>query len=62
MDLGRLASRLIQLTHYSPFENGRLCSDAPSSGYADWMHWWLLRGGAAPIYGPTQCGAVEPLK
>jgi hypothetical protein len=62
-DLGRLASTgLIQLTHHSPFENGRLYSDSPSSGYPDWMHWWLLHGGAAPIYGPSQCGAVEPLK
>jgi len=62
-DLGRLASiGLIQLTHHSPFENGRLYSDSPSSGYPDWMHWWLLHGGAAPIYGPSQCGAVEPLK
>jgi len=62
-DLEKLASTgLIQLTHHSLSENGRLYSDSLSGGYPDWMHWWLLHGGAAPIYGPSQCGEVEPLK
>jgi hypothetical protein len=62
-DQGKLASTgLIQVTHHSPFENGRLYSDSPSSEYSDWAHCWLLHGGSPPIYGPSQCGAVEPLK
>jgi hypothetical protein len=62
-DLGRLGSLgLIQLTHRSPFQNGQLWGESPSGEYRDWTLWWLVHSADASIYGPTECGAVKPLK
>lgn len=62
-DVGRLASiGLMELTHHTAAQDGRLVSDAPPSDYFKWMHWWLQNGSSTPIYGPSQCGEVEPLR
>ena len=62
-DIERLASSgLMQLTHGSPFENGQLYSDSPSRTYNDWWRWWAVHEDSAPIFKPTECGAVESLK
>ncbi|SRR6266403_913644 len=62
-NLGRLASLgLIQLTHRSPFENGRIWGGSPSGEYPDWTRWWSIHGSDAAIYKASQCGSVEPLK
>ena len=61
-DLGRLGSLgLIQLTHRSPFENGQLWGESPSGEYRDWTRWWSVHSADGSIYGPSECGAVEPL-
>jgi len=63
VDLARLASiGLIRLSHRSPFETGQWFSNSPSNGYANWVGWWRLRVDDAPIYGPNQCGKIEPLR
>jgi hypothetical protein len=63
VDVGRLASiGLIRLTHRSPLEGGRWFSDSPSNEYSVWVSWWMLRGDTAAIYGPSQCGSIEPFK
>jgi hypothetical protein len=63
VDVGGLASiGLIRLTHRSPLEGGRWFSDSPSHEYLNWIGWWMLQGDSAPIYGPSQCGKVEPLR
>ncbi len=63
VDLARLASiGLIRLSHRSPFETGQWFSNSPSNEYANWIGWWRLRVDDAPIYGPNQCGKIEPLR
>jgi HEAT repeats len=63
LDFGRLASLgLIQLTHRSPFEGGRISGESPSAEYRDWTRWWSLHSSDAAIYKPSECGAVEQLK
>jgi HEAT repeat protein len=62
-DSGRLASLgLIQLTHRSPFEDGRIWGKSPSAEYRDWTRWWYIHSSDAAIYKPSECGAVEQLK
>lgn len=62
-DFGRLASLgLIQLTHRSPFEDGRIWGESPSAEYRDWTRWWSTHSSDAAIYKPSECGAVEQLK
>jgi len=62
-DMGRLASTgLMELTHRTAAQDGRLVSDAPPSDYFKWMRWWLQNGSSTSIYGPNQCGEVEPLQ
>jgi len=61
-DLGTLASiGLTALTHRSPFADGKIYSDSPSVQYQDWSRWWFLHGRQASVYGPLQCGEIEPL-
>jgi HEAT repeat protein len=63
LDFGRLASLgLIQLTHRSPFEDGRISGESPSAEYRDWTRWWSMHSSDAAIYKPSECGAVEQLK
>jgi hypothetical protein len=63
VDLARLASiGLIRLSHRSPFETGQWFSNSPSNEYANWVGWWGLRGDDTPVYGPNQCGKIEPLR
>lgn len=62
-DVGRLASSgLMELTHRTAAQDGRLVSDAVQSDYFKWMRWWSQNASSASIYGPNQCGEVEPLK
>ena len=62
VDVGKLASiGLIRLTHRSPLEGGRWFSDLPSNEYPAWIGWWMSRGDTAAIYGPSQCGSIQPL-
>ncbi len=63
MSVGRLASiGLIHLTHRSPLRSGQWFSDSPSNEYRDWVRWWMLESDRATIYGPNQCGKIDPLK
>jgi len=63
LSVGRLASiGLIHLTHRSPFSAGQWFSDAPSNEYSHWMRWWMRERDRATIYGPDQCGKIDPLK
>jgi len=62
-DFGRLASLgLIQLTHHSPFEGGRIWGQSPLAEYRDWTRWWSMHSSDATIYKPSECGGVEQLK
>jgi hypothetical protein len=62
-DLARLAFMgLVQLTHRTPLANGEMSSTSPSQQYANWLGWWSLHGNSAAIYGPRECGEIEPLK
>lgn len=61
-DLGKLASiGLIQLTHRSPFSDGRMYSDSPAQLYVPWLRWWSFRGNNAPTYGPRDCSEIRSL-
>jgi hypothetical protein len=63
VDFGRLASLgLVQLTHRSPFEDGRISGESPSAEYRDWTRWWSMHSSDAAIYKPSECGPVEQLK
>jgi HEAT repeat protein len=53
---------LIRLSHRSPYEPGHWFSNSPSDEYSDWISWWRLQKNDAPIYGPGQCGKIEPFK
>ena len=60
---GKVASvGLIRLTHRSLLATGKWFSDAPSNDYAAWIRWWMREGDQAPVYGPNQCGRIDPLK
>jgi HEAT repeat protein len=62
-DLGQLASTgLMELTHHSVAQEGRLVCDTPTNECAKWVHWWLQNGSTTPIYGSNQCGEVESLR
>jgi hypothetical protein len=53
---------LIRLSHRSPYEAGHWFSNSPSDEYSDWTSWWRVRKNDAPMYGPSQCGKIEPLR
>lgn len=60
-DERRLAlSGLQSITHRSTDVNWR--EPIPDAAYAAWMRWWLYEGHAAPLYGPSTCGPLVPLK
>jgi hypothetical protein len=52
---------LVNLTHRSPVRVGPYEKD-PTAQYPAWSRWWILHGQTAPIYGPEECGEVEPLE
>jgi hypothetical protein len=61
VNIGRLASiGLVHMTHRNPLQPGKWYSDTPSTEYPIWLHWWSVEGARAPIYGPKQCGRIDP--
>ena len=56
----RALYRLRQLTHRDI--GGDRWFDNPQSQYSVWINWWNAEGASAPIYKPTECGEVKPLR
>jgi hypothetical protein len=62
-DLAMIASSgLVRLTHRSPLQHDRLWAESPRGEYPQWQRWWSAHGPNAPIFPPSKCGAVEPLR
>jgi hypothetical protein len=57
VDFGRLAlTGLTGLTHRSAFAD-----EKPAEEYGRWAKWWTANGSSAAVYGPRECGEIEPL-
>lgn len=59
-DTQRALYGLRQLTHRDV--GGDRWFDNPQSQYPRWVNWWNQEGETAPIYKPSECGEVKPLR
>lgn len=62
-DLARIASSgLVRLTHRAPLQHDQLWAESPRREYPQWQRWWSAHGADAPVFPPSKCGPVEPLR
>jgi HEAT repeat protein len=54
------AEALATLTHRTPTEDIRNKASARQA-YLDWLRWWSLNKGTAPIYSARQCDGSRPI-
>ena len=55
------AGVLVSLTHRTPVISRPYEKD-PVAQYQVWRRWWSSHGATAPIFGPKDCGKVEPFE
>lgn len=55
------ADVLVTLTHRTPVTSGPYEKD-PVAQYQVWQRWWSAHGTTALIFGPRDCGEVEPFE
>ena len=55
-----VSDALATITHRASPHGIEVAASAEQS-YVDWLNWWSVNSGTAPIYGSDQCGALQPL-